>query len=647
MNKRFISLVSLIFLLALILVFGLNIWQDTQQAQFYGWRDGRLFRTSEFKPLDKVFVSIPVIFSSKDLVIQVQDASGRIYSSREYKGQSPSHIGYSFVAGGALGIQQMTLQYKTGNKSFQVLYPFILKGKTEIRTGVPLYDSFYGLMKTLMFRAHRTVALEGKIYRGYGSPDTKPIFLRDYVYQMQGARYFDPNMVSIVDLFLEKQRPNGGMMEFIWNNPKTGNGEVWDNLSEADREYLAVIGAYQAWQATGDDDWIKAQLPRLEKSLRYSMTDPFRWSSEYQMVKRPFTIDTWDFEYHNPGWPFNTSKSKLGIMHGDNSGMYQACRLLSLLYSRFGDVPKAKQWQAQAEHFKQRVNEVCWNGRFYTHQIHIDPVRVDGVDEKEILSLSNPMDINRGVATHDQAVSIIKEYQSRWKNLHPQPFAEWFSIQPHFPTDSFETTGTWTKYAGEYVNGGIMPLVGAELARAGFDHGFEKYGTTIFERYYSLVTTHGKAYLWYYADGRPGVSEEETFSSDGWGASLMLSAFMEGLAGIRDQESLFKKVTIRPCWEAAGIRQAYIMAHYPASGAYAAYRYQYAPQKNSLSLELTGSGTQYEVSFLLPPNKSIQSVSLNGSSVPYSVETIQSSAYMKMDSPISNPASIHLQFNTR
>jgi hypothetical protein len=638
MSKRAVSLVSFIFFLLLVSGLILSILSDAHEPRYYCWREGRLYPTREFKPLDKVVIYFPSAGASSASGIKVQDAAGRIYHQAKLTPSSPEFA--SFMAGGSLGIQHIFLLYKENGKPFQQRYPFSLHGKTEIHTGIPLYDSFPGLMKEMMLRARRTVVIDGKTYRGYGSPDTKPIFLRDYVYQMKGARYYDPNMLSIVDLFLNKQKTNGGVMEFIWNNPQTGKGEVWDNDLEADKEYLVVLGAYQAWQVTGEDGWIKAQLPRLEKALRYSMTDPFRWSSEYQMVKRPFTIDTWDFEYHNPGWPYNAAKAQLGVMHGDNSGMYLACKLLSDLFHRFGEDAKSKEWLSHAEHFKQRVNEICWNGKFYTHQIHLTPVQVEGVDEKEILSLSNPMDINRGVADHAQAVSIINEYMNRWQNLNPRPFAEWFSIQPNFPTDSFETTGVWTKYAGEYVNGGIMPLVGAELARAGFDHGFEKYGVSVFNRYYSLVTTHGKAYLWYYADGRPGVSELESFSSDGWGASLMMNAFMEGLAGIRDQDSLYNKVAIRPCWEAAGINHAYVIAHYPASDAYAAYQYQYDPLKGTLTLELTGSGSQYDISLLLPKGKKVQSVLLNGKPISYSLETIESSSYLKLGSIAPNPSTL-------
>jgi len=51
---------------------------------------------------------------------------------------------------------------------------------------------------------------------------------------------------------------------------------------------------------------------------------------------------------------------------------------------------------------------------------------------------------------------------------------------------------------GAYCNGGIMPLVGGELARAAFDHGFEAYGVDILRRYFALASEKGESYLWYF-----------------------------------------------------------------------------------------------------------------------------------------------------
>jgi hypothetical protein len=108
---------------------------------------------------------------------------------------------------------------------------------------------------------------------------------------------------------------------------------------EADLEYIMVEGVYTNWQTTGDKVYLKQWLPVLVKGMKYEMTDPLRWSAKSLLVKRPYTIDTWDFTSQHDslksvdrllGHIDNTEKTPKGIMHGDNSGMYQACRQLAV-----------------------------------------------------------------------------------------------------------------------------------------------------------------------------------------------------------------------------------------------------------------------------------------------------------------------------
>jgi hypothetical protein len=141
----------------------------------------------------------------------------------------------------------------------------------------------------------------------------------------------------------------------------------------------------------------------------------------------------------------------------------------------------------------------------------------------------------------------IKEYQNRRKNR--DAFAEWFSIDPPFPDGIF---GDEKLKAGAYVNGGIMPLVGGELSKAALEHGFESYGADILKRYFNMISSTGETSLWYFPDGSPCTKETSTSpeasSSDAWGSSAMLYAFIEGLCGIQDQAKVFKKIKIAPRW---------------------------------------------------------------------------------------------------
>ncbi|MCK7523944.1 MAG: hypothetical protein MZV64_43135 [Ignavibacteriales bacterium] len=75
--------------------------------------------------------------------------------------------------------------------------------------------------------------------------------------------------------------------------------------------------------------------------MRYITTHPWYWDPGRGLVKRPYTIDTWDFAYtagRHEWLQFQiTDDTYWGYMHGDLSGYYEAFVLMSALHARFGD----------------------------------------------------------------------------------------------------------------------------------------------------------------------------------------------------------------------------------------------------------------------------------------------------------------------
>ena len=101
----------------------------------------------------------------------------------------------------------------------------------------------------------------------------------------------------------------------------------------------------------------------------------------------------------------------------------------------------------------------------------------------------------------------------------------------------------------------LAALVGGELAKAAFDHGFEEYGVDILKRYHSLVSEKGESYLWYFPDGTPASVETSTSPeaepTDGWGSSAVLYALIAGLAGVEDEGGLVLRDDDPACTEVA------------------------------------------------------------------------------------------------
>ncbi|MDD2710795.1 MAG: hypothetical protein PHV34_22670 [Verrucomicrobiae bacterium] len=496
-----------------------------------------------------------------------------------------------------------------------------------INSGNEIFDSFSARVAGFLEQDISEFQVGDKRIRGYRSPDTTPIWLRDHTHQLKAFKYFEKDLQSAVTHFLEQQLPDGSIYDFVDREGKRHRAPC-----EADVEYLLVEAVYTIWQATGDDDWLRRALPRLERALCYSMSHPARWSKQHQLVKRPFTIDTWDFVYNPNGvcrWgsygeiDANTS---FCIMHGDNTGMFQACAQLAKLARYLGHVDYADYWASKALHFKQRLNEVCWNGRFFTHQVHIDPIEVNGVEEKSQLSLSNAYALNRGVLTPAQCASIIEEYRRRRQEAKNEYFAEWFSIHPAFPDYSFHAKAYrgWLINRGWYVNGGVMPLVGGELAKGAFENGFEDYGLDILMRYYRMIAESGKTYLWYHPNGEPGVSSGSTLATDGWGSAAMLSAYIEGLVGVKDEFKLLKRVRLAPRWAITEEKRINVKIGYDG----VPFTYEYLRNDHSIQISWEGPAEELDFHILLPAGFDRVETFLDGGMIRVERSQIRESRYV-------------------
>ncbi len=512
---------------------------------------------------------------------------------------------------------------------------FRLTASTTITTGQPRIDDLYPRLHGFLAQDVVEYTLDGYRVHGYRSPDSDLIWLRDHTYQGRGFRYFERDLTSVLDAFRRAQRPDGSFPDYLSRPQRFVQADR--NAVEADLEYLFVQAVYEAWQATGNDDWLRANLPAMRRGIHYIMSDPLRWDPNLRLVKRPFTIDTWDFQY-GPTTVDPTTGARAprhwldaqtvwGIFHGDNTGLAGSLRLLAKIEQQVGNPKDAANWRAEATGVMARLNALSWNGHFFTHQVHLTPFSAPGVDESRQLSLSNALALNRGVLRDRQARAIVDEYYRRFL-ARGAAFAEWYSIDPPFPAGSFGMGGGKGEQPGEYVNGGLMPLVGGELARGAFSVGAERYGFDILSRYRFLIGDTNASYLWYYPAGNPGKSGPETLPSDGWGASAMLAALVEGAAGIEDQGARYQDVRLSPRWTAvADVSVARVVARYAASDGYVAYRWQRAA--GGLTLDFTGSGKRALLRLLLPEAlPQIALVTLDGQPQPIKIDQVFGSRYL-------------------
>lgn len=522
---------------------------------------------------------------------------------------------------------------------------------TKIRTGRREFDELYPLVRSFLERDVLDLSIDGLSIRGYRTPDTPSIWIRDHSDMMRTFRYFERDLTSAVQHFAETQAESGRIFDYFTTFPEKlpSERENWTKYVrvpvEADVEYRFIKAAWLAWQASGDDVWIQRLMPRMEKALAYITSHSWYWDSRLGLVKRAYTIDTWDFAYtagRHDWLQFQIDKDTFwGILHGDNSGYHEAFVIMAALWRRFGEEARADEWEARAARLRENLNRVCWNGRFYTHFVKLTPVIIRGVDEAQQLSLSNPMDINRGVASHEQAASILREYQRR--RVESRAFAEWFSIDPPFPDGVF---GDERLVRGAYCNGGIMPLVGGELARAAFTHGAETYGVDIVRRYFDLVSKTGETYLWYFPDGRPSTVETSTSPeaspTDGWGSSAMCWALTEGLAGVVDRGKGFDRASVSPRWPAADVEEAEVEIGYECSRRGIRYQFRLRPDKILIEVEADGSDVDFHV--LLPAGAEVREVRCGGRDILFQQATVEQSRYVNFEGAIDSEARFEIVF---
>lgn len=577
--------------------------------------------------------------SEEKVYIEAFDSKDWVYYSEEAEfdetGRKRRKLSRRIRIKGSLGPHKIKVSFPNNKESLEI--PLNVDVYTCIKTKSGFIDRFYDILALAIKKDNQMFKVDEGWIR------CNPSWIRDHIHEMKGYKYWETDIKSFVEHMLNLQMENGAYYDFIssiedphkdfvsgeWKREDKENGVLYVRIPvEADLEYLLVEGAYTIWQATGDRGWIEKYLPKLEKGLFYSMSDPLRWDEKYQLVKRPFTIDTWDFTNYLFEDRLKTNikirelslENPFCIMHGDNSGMFEACSLLSKIYEELGNREKSEFWKDKANNFRIFTNKFCWNGKFYTHQIHLDPNEASQYDETDRLSLSNAYTINRGLPEHYQIVKIIEEYRRRWERdkNRGKSFAEWYSIDPPYDRFSFYKDG-------EYINGGILPAVGGELAKASFKNGFEDYGVDILKRFAEKVESDGFVGFLYSKEGK-----DMGGGPPGWNAAAFISAIIEGLAGIEDESSLYRIVSLSPRWVALREDEVYVAARYGASDGYFAYKLSNIKPDRRIELEYSGSSEKVYCHILLPEeakNTNIKVLS-DGKQIDYDFSLIRDSKYI-------------------
>ena len=383
------------------------------------------------------------------------------------------------------------------------------------------------------------------------------------------------------------------------------------------------------YHVTGDNAWLKEKLPKLEKAIDYMTSDEKRWDAERGLVKRPFTIDTWDFTYGVSGTNRRIEENTpMSIMHGDNSGIYQAMNQLAWFNRRLGNEQKALEWEERAKTLRENMFKYLWNGKFFMHQLHLNH---DGADdlERERISLSNTYDMNRGVTDVEQSRKIIEEYMARKETTNL--FAEWFSIDP-----AYEEFGPYKK--GYYVNGAVSPFTAGELAKAALNNGYEEYGWDIISRLMEMVDRDKDVFFLYCEDGTP----QPQGGPSAWGAAAFLSAVDEGLAGIVDMGVRYDEMLFAPKFPVTPYTELRYLTGYEVTGTKVDVKYILTDEVMRYDIE--SPSRKIHAHILMPTNKTCAKVLGDGNEFLYSETVVGNSRYIDFDYEPQAKSSIQILF---
>ena len=466
-----------------------------------------------YRPFDEVTLQ-----GARGGMLIVRDGTGTAYL------HVPADESASFTVCGALGRHEASVVDSQGKPLAS--WSFDVDCETELRESSGNFEALLNAALWTMMDWNQespvnVIRYKDRIYQLF------VIWIFDHTLTLKGMKYYWPELKDTVDFFAATQREDG----MIWENcyPATPEGNYFDwkfsygnfvrRLENGFRqlrrapveshvEQFFVEALYVTWQATGDDEWMKSRLDAAIRALRYATSDPYRWSQKYQLMHRGFTIDTWDFTSDDQQkigsecvFVVYLDKSEFGVFFGDNTLLVGACRQLSEMLRVAGRKTEADDFARLADNIQARLDKLSWNREFYTHWIAENPgyKPAVGVDMSQQVALSNAYSLNRGIS-HDKCVSIINTYQRIRREMPRSSPGEFYGIYPPFEKNFTQNNPgmVW-----EYVNGGVLTVVAAELAHGAFEHGFEEYGGDILlrqkalaDRYrgYLPVVLRGKAY---------------------------------------------------------------------------------------------------------------------------------------------------------
>jgi hypothetical protein len=133
---------------------------------------------------------------------------------------------------------------------------------------------------------------------------------------------------------------------------------------------------------------------------------------------------------------------------------------------------------------------------------------------------------------------------------------------------------------------------------------------------------------------------------DNWAGGTCMYALIQGMAGVRDEATTMRALTLSPRWTAAGVDQVAVTARYGASRGYVSYRWSHDMAAKRISLTVTGNADRCRLRLLLPSGATgIASATVDGRDARAETERVGASTYAVLPGlSLARPTSVAIAY---
>ncbi len=389
------------------------------------------------------------------------------------------------------------------------------------------------------------------------------------------------------------------------------------NTSEADQETSAVDAAWRAWQATGDDNWLKKPIRGTSVVERCAAAVRFltrtRYDARLGLVTSAYTADWGDVSLAHADqraiYVDDTTPLVAGLY--TNSLTARAMGQLADMYGAIGNTTRAAEWRAQGNLMRRKIDRHFWQAQAGYYRMNVvvrgGPRVPPAVDVDRIFALGgNTMALLAGIPSDAQAARILDTAEARRRRyqlatvsgvLLP-PFAD--GVFPH-PA----LTRAW-----QYQNGGQWDWFGGRFVLAEYERGYSRRATEHLAQIARRTRDSKGAYEWHTRSGEAKGSGRYSAT-----AAALAEAVYTGLFGVKLGHGV-ADLDIRLL-----DRTGRIDLTQPATGTRVAYRYAFDPRARRITLDAETNARLGRVRLVVPGTLRVREVRRGGRVVRFSSET--------------------------